>query len=388
MLREQAPVHPIADTGVHLVSTRRLIEEVLDRPDDFSAHLTGVLITGDNGHPEIFDMTTFGTPLDALATADEPDHAVHRRLVLPAVTPRAIAAMEPALREWSKEAISLLVANGGGDFVEGVAHPIPMRATTRLLGVPIEDWEQLLTWSLRGGEILAGPTRRERLSEVGQSGAEMGAYLADHLRKALGHDADGPESGLIGAMATGIRAGRIDQQHALGCLVILASAAGESTASLLGNAVRILAESPTLQGQLRASPKRIPVFIEEVARLESSFQGHYRVVKRNTTLGGLDLVASSRLFLLWGAANRDPEFYSDPDRLSLDRPNPHDHLAFGHGSHFCVGARLARLEARVLLEEFLASTVSIELDPERTPSRQPSIQVRRHRELPLKLTSG
>jgi len=169
---------------------------------------------------------------------------------------------------------------------------------------------------------------------------------------------------------------------------VLAGAGGESTSSLTGSAVRILAEQADLQTRLRNDPSLIEAFVEEVVRLESSFRGHYRAVKRDTSLGGVPLPRGSRVYLLWSAANRDPELYDRPDEVDLHRKNPRDHLGFGKGIHFCVGARLARLEARVILEELLARTDSFELDPECPPEYVPSIFVRRHAHLTLQLLAA
>ena len=377
-LREHAPVYRIPGTDVHLISTRALVEEVLERQDDFSANLTGGLITGSRGEPTVFDLTEFGTPVDALATADEPEHAHHRKLVMSHVTPRSIATFEPVIRRWAIEAIDPLVAAGGGDFIEAVADPLPTRATALLVGLPVGDADQLLAWAVTGAEILAGPTTRERLLEVGRETGAMGAYLAEHLDRAVSASAGESVAGVIGTVAREVREGRLSAEDGVANLVILVSAGGESTSGLTGNAVRILSEQPELQQALRESPDRIPAFVEEVARLESSFRGHYRVVKRPARLGGVELSQGSRLMLLWGAVNRDPSVFENPDVVDLDRPNLREHFAFGRGIHFCVGARLARLEARVILEEWLARTRAFGLDPGRPPRYARSIQVRRH----------
>ena len=384
-LRANAPVHRIPGTEVYAISTRALVEEVLARQDDFSANLTGVLITGPDGAPTVFDLSAFGTPVDALATADEPAHAEHRRLVLPHVTPARIASLEPQLRAWALECLGPLLTDGGGDFIAQVADPIPTRATAQLVGLPVEDADQLLAWSVAGAEILAGPTTRERLIAVQSETAAMGAYLAEHLKRAVDRGPGETAPGVLGAVAHAVREGTLALRDGVANLVILVSAGGESTSSLTGNAARILAEAAPLQRALREDPARIPAFIEEALRLESSFRFHYRVVKRATRLGGTDLAAGARLMLLWGAVNRDPSVFPHPDRVDLTRPNLHEHMAFGRGIHFCVGARLARLEARVILETLLARTRHIALDTRHPPRHVRSIQVRRHATLHLSL---
>jgi cytochrome P450 len=382
-LREHAPVYAIPGTDVHLVSKRLLIEEALERHDDFSANLTGVLITGPKGEPEVFSLLDFGSAVDGIANADEPSHAVHRRLILPHVKPGIVAALEPTLRGWAGELIESLIAAGGGDFVEGVANPLPTRAMALVVGLPLEDVDQLLDWAMTGTEILAGTITHERMAAVAGKTAAMSAYLAARLEEASAAANTQPAMNVIGELARGVEEGLISKREGTSILVVLAGAGGESTSSLTGNAVRILAEEKQLQDELREDPELIPEFVEEVLRLESSFRGHYRLVKRDTELGGVTLPEGSRLLLLWAAANRDPETFENPDIVDIQRPNLHEHLAFGRGLHFCVGARLARLEGRIILEELLARTRSFSLDSQLPPRYVSSIFVRRHAELGL-----
>jgi cytochrome P450 len=175
--------------------------------------------------------------------------------------------------------------------------------------------------------------------------------------------------------------------EAASILHILLSAGGESTTSLLGNAVRLLAERPELQAQLRDSPGLIPRFVEEVLRLESPFRYQMRSVTRDTTLGGVSIPAEATLLLLFGAANRDAAEFDRPDELDLHRRQPRQHLAFGRGIHYCVGAPLARVEARIVISVLLDRTTSITLDPQHQPRWVQSLMVRRHEELPLQLAT-
>jgi cytochrome P450 len=149
--------------------------------------------------------------------------------------------------------------------------------------------------------------------------------------------------------------------------------------------VRILAEDQNLQDQLRANPEQIPAFVEEALRLESPFRFHMRSTPRDTTLGGVDIAAESTLLLLWGAANRDPAEFDHPDQIDLGRPTPRHHVGFGRGMHHCVGAPLARMEARVVLSALLERTGRIALDPGRAPTWVDSLMVRRHARLPVQL---
>jgi cytochrome P450 len=173
--------------------------------------------------------------------------------------------------------------------------------------------------------------------------------------------------------------------EATGILHTLLSAGGESTTSLLGNAVRILAENPDLQERLRRNPEQIPTFVEEALRLEPPFRYHMRSVPKDTTLGGVDIPAGATVLLLWGAGNRDAAEFERPDEIDLQRPVPRLHMAFGRGIHHCVGAPLARVEARNVLTVLLERTSSITLDPEHPPQWVNSLMVRRHEQLPVRL---
>ncbi len=145
----------------------------------------------------------------------------------------------------------------------------------------------------------------------------------------------------------------------------------------------VLAERPDLQQQLRDDPELIPTFLEEVLRLESPFRFMLRSVPADTTLDDVAIPAGSTVLVFYSAANRDPTEFDQPDELLLGRDVPRHHVAFGRGIHHCVGAPLARLEARVVLTRLLAATSSISLDPERPPTRVQSLFVRRHESLHL-----
>jgi cytochrome P450 len=143
-------------------------------------------------------------------------------------------------------------------------------------------------------------------------------------------------------------------------MITLFSAGGESTASLIGSATSVLTTHPDAQQQVRDQPDLLGAFLEEVLRYEPPFRGHYRHVVKDTELCGVELPAGSRLLLLWGAANSDPSHFDDPEKFRLDRPVRKSHMTFGKGTHFCVGAALARLEATIVLGQILERTSKIE----------------------------
>jgi cytochrome P450 len=392
-LRKESPLSRVEGTGVHFVSNWALIEEVLEREEDFSANLTGVLIRGEDGEASVFEFPSLGAS-DVIATADEPSHSVHRRLLQPRLTPGRIARLEGTMRSWVDEALAPWLASGGGDFVP-VCEGVPARALADLLGLPQEDVGLFRKWAMMGGDMLAGDASASRLMSLAEATAEMAAYLGEHFdgfaaaRHSLG-EAGGatnpdPDTPLLALLADGVRSSVIERGQAIGIAIVLFGAGGESTAALLATAMRWLAEDPALADRLRETPESIGRFVEEIVRLDPPFKFHYRSVKRSARLAGFDLEKGDRLMLVWASANRDPAVFDDPDSLRLDRRHPKKHMGFGRGAHFCIGAPLARLEATVLLGSVLERTHRFGLRPGVRPRYAPSIFIRRLERLDLEI---
>lgn len=380
-LRAHAPVYRVPDVPLYLVSSWDLVLEALGRTDDFSSNLHALVYTGDDGMPALYDMSGRGASVQTLATADPPTHTVHRRAVFPSLVERKMREVEGYTWAVAADLVAESAARRRVDASRALIDPLPMTVLAEVLGLRMEDVEidDLLGWAFDGTDLLAGTNTLARMAELNDRAAEAGMFLFAQLAEA----APDPETGVIGAVAAGIADGAFTPEEGIATLVILLGAGGESTTSLIGSAVRILAEQPDLQEALRADLGLVPDFVEEVLRLESPFKGHYRVARRKTDLGGVAIAEGDSLFLMWSAANRDPTHFDAPDELRLDRPNPRDHLGFGRGIHHCVGAPLARMEARVTLEELLRQTTRFTLDPARPPAYVNSMFVRRHAHLDL-----
>jgi cytochrome P450 len=381
VLQQDAPVWQVPGTRTWLVTSWALVGEALSRADDFSSNLTALLVTGPDGQPVEFALTSLGTAIDVLATADDPSHAAHRRLVFPHLVPARVQAMRADLTELAELLWSAGARDGGIEWMSAVADRMPLTVVAKVIGLPSEDVATLLRWAYEGTELLSGVASFERMAYLAASAEAMGAYLAARFELARKE----PEANLLGDLATAANEGAVSDHEVVAMLVQLVGAGGESTAGLMGNAARILAEQPDWQDRLRSNPELIGPFLEEVLRLESPFRGHYRVVRRSCRLGEVALAEGDHLVLHWGAANRDSHEFAEADRIVLDRSGSHPHLAFGRGLHFCVGAPLARLEAQVAIATLLAHTRSFGLDPDEPPVWVPSIFVRRHDSLRLRL---
>ncbi|HEY8216429.1 MAG TPA: cytochrome P450 [Acidimicrobiia bacterium] len=382
-LREQAPVWRVPRTGTRFVASWELVEEAVGRPDDFSSNLTAVLVTGTDGGPAEFDMTPLGAAINVLATGDEPEHTPQRKLVAPHFTAGRLHALEHDLHAVMDALWSACLAHPGGrlDWMAAVGDRLPMTLVAGVIGLPTDDVARLISWGYDGTDLLGGLVSLAEMGRLAESAAALSEYLLARVEAACAS----PQGDLLGAYAARVDAGDMTVEDVVGALVILIGAGGESTAGLIGNATRFLAERPELQAELRRDPSLIARFLEEVLRLESPFRGHYRHIRHDTELGGEALAAGDHLLLLWAAANRDPKEFEAPDDLRLDRRLSTHHLAFGRGLHFCLGAPLARLEAHCAVEALLTRTTSFGLDPDASPVWQPSLFVRRHAELWLEI---
>lgn len=346
-----APVHPIGDSGFYAVCGWDAVIEAVARVQDFSSNLTGTMLYQPDGTVATFPMPGLEDPTHVLATADDPAHAAHRKMLVPQLAAKRIRALEPFISETMDQLWHDGVRDGRIEWMSAVANRLPMMIVARLIGVPDEDVDQLAAWGYAGTQVVEGLVDADQLARAGIAVMELAGYINDHFGRA----ALDPRDNLLGDLATACASGALDNLTAQVMMITLFSAGGESTASLIGSAAWILATRPEVQRRVRDAPELLGPFLEEVLRCESPFRGHYRHVRRDTSLGGVNLPAGSRLLLLWGAANRDPSRFAAPNEFQVDRP-AQSHLAFGKGAHFCVGAALARLEARIVIGELLART--------------------------------
>lgn len=379
-MRAQGPVHAIADSGFYAVCGWDSITDVLARPEDFSSNLTATMTYAPDRGVCAYELDRLGGPTHVLATADDPSHAVHRKMLVPQLAVKRIGAAEDFVAETAQRLWLDALSNDGIEWMSAMANRLPMMVVGRILGVPDDDVDMLIASGLAMTQLLDGLVDAQGLAAASAAATDLHAYIGEHFESAT---AD-PGDNLMGDLAIACATGELDDFTARVMMLTLFSAAGESTASLLGSAMWVLTSQPDIQRQLRADGGLLGAFIEETLRYEAPFRGHYRHVVHDTTLSGVALPAGSRLLLLWGAANRDPAYFDAPDEFRLDRPKGKSHLTFGKGVHFCVGAALARLEARIVLESVIARTEWI--DAVDTGLWLPSILVRRLERLRLAVT--
>jgi len=389
-LRETDPVHHVPGTTAYLVTRMDLVHEVVAKPAVYSSVSTVFLHEhgGVGGGPGLRGVapdaeidTSQGT---VLATADPPDHTRQRKVVTRRLSTTVMQGMEPEFRRLVDDVLDGALAKGRIELMRELAEPLPMVMVARILGVSDEQAPALKEQGYASVEAISGFVTDERLAELGAPMMNVGPVVDAYL-EARGAQRYEAES-LIGVCGQAVEDGELTDLEAMATLFLLISAGGESTTSLTGTGARILAERHDLQDRLRREPHLVPAFVEEACRIDPPFRGHYRTVVRDTELGGVALPAGSSLVLVWPAANHDRDAFASPDDIDLDRPNPRQHVGFGWGIHLCVGAPLARVEAKVALEQLLARTTSFSIDRAAGPlHHHRSLMIRRLVELPLTL---
>jgi cytochrome P450 len=376
-MRAEAPVHQIGNSEFYAVCGWDAVIEAVSRVEDFSSNLTATMVYHADGTVTPLEMIEAGSPKHALATADDPAHAMHRKILLPHLSAKRVRVIEEFASHTADRLWDESLHNEQIEWMSAMANRLPMMVVAKLLGLPATDVDNLIRLGFATTTLLDGVVTQAQLESAGAAAFELSTYVMEHFEKAGATD----EPGLIPDMAARYASGEVDQAVAMGIMLTLFSAAGESTASLLGSAACILADRPEIQKQVRENPELLNAFIEEALRYEPPFRGHYRHVWRDTTLDGVEVPANSHLLLMWGAANRDPAHFDAPNEFRLDRSGAKGHVTFGKGVHFCIGAALARLEAQIVFRTLLERSTWIEATD--VGEWLPSILVRRLNRLEL-----
>lgn len=286
-----------------------------------------------------------GDPLSSsLVSMDPPRHRQLRNLVTQAFTPRTVARLSERITTIVNQLLDHVAANRHMDIIDDLAYPLPVIVIAEMLGIPQEDRDRFKVWS--DAVVGAG---NAGYPEEGNPQAEMSAYFLNMIAQRSRERKDDLISALLDAQIDGQH---LNQLELLGFCVLLLVAGNETTTNLIGNAILCFDEHPEVMEQLRAEPELVPGAIEEVLRYRSPVQFMYRTAAANVTIRDQE-IQRGQMVLAWiGSANRDEAQFPNPDHFDIRR-TPNRHIAFGHGIHFCLGAPLARLEARIALTALL-----------------------------------
>lgn len=326
VLRDQYPVY-VSPEGSYVLSRFADVWEAVHRPEVFSS----TCAEADQLMPQMIYM-------------DPPRHTALRSLVSRAFTPRRVAALEDRIRQVARELLASMSSRAEVDLVHDLAAPLPSTVMADLIGVPAEHRAAFRGWTEAFLEVTGPQDIAERASNI----YELFGQLLAARRQA---PTDDLMSALLAAEVDGAHLGEDDL---LGFCFLLLVAGNDTTASLIGSGAELLARHPRARAELAADPTGIPMAIEEMVRIESPTQALPRTATEDVELHGVTIPKGARVMLLWGSANHDEREFPDPERFDIHR-DAGRHLGFGHGAHFCIGAPLARLEARVAFEELLAA---------------------------------
>jgi cytochrome P450 len=323
-------------------------------------------------------LVDYTDQLPTLLSLDPPRHSEIRRRVLHAFAPRVVRRLEARMREVVRASFSEVAERVSCDFVQDVVRPLPLAIVCELLGVPDEDRERVGAWA----DLLAGAADPEiaRGGKTGTQGAlEFGSYAFELAQKhALGAGDD-----LLHVLRNAELEGeQVDLPTFCGLFVQIAIAGNETTRSTLVGGMLELIRRPEVYAALEREPALIPGAVEEMLRWLSPVHYFRRTALADAEIRGQRIAAGDRVAMLYASANRDEEVFAEPERFDVRRdPNPH--VAFGFGEHFCLGAALGRLEARVFLEEFFRCFEGIALAGE--PVRLRSMDLHAWKRMPVQL---
>jgi len=277
---------------------------------------------------------------------DPPDHTRLRGLANKAFTPRVVERLRPRIEARVDELLAPRLADGGMDVIADLATPLPLLVIAELLGVPLDDYPTLKRWSDDLALMLDGSIAAQVAPRAVSSAAEFVAYLRAVVRR---RRADPGEDLLSEMLAVQEQDDSLTEDEILGTGVILLAAGHETTTNLIGNGCLALLRHPDECARLRREPGLLPNAVEECLRYDSPVQATSRFFQEEVEIAGRRIPKGEEVGLFLAAANRDPAVFPDPDRFDVAREEARQHLSFGHGIHFCLGANLARAEGQAAL---------------------------------------
>ena len=346
-MREHAPVYWDESSRLWGIALHEDVMKVSKSPDLFCSRMSS--------RPD-------SPPLPSMINMDDPQHKLRRALVNKGFTKRRVEDHEEKVRRIVTELIDAVCEKGRCDFVREIAAPLPMIVIGDLLGVAPEDRDRLLRWS---EEMLAAATTTaspELAARAAKAGLEYAQYA---LRVIADRRARPPGDDLMSVLVHAeIDSQKLDDEALVHESLLILVGGDETTRHVITEGMEALIRHPEQRERLLREPSKIPVAVEEMLRWVTPIKNMNRTATRDTTLRGQKIREGDKLLLVYPSANRDERVFEDPDVFDVER-SPNDHVAFGgYGTHFCLGASLARLELRVMFEELLRRLPDLELESE------------------------
>ncbi|MGC1192543.1 MAG: cytochrome P450 [Candidatus Binatus sp.] len=328
--------------------------------------------------PQAYQGRFFGSR--NMLGSDPPQHSRLRRLVSRDFTPRRIRELEPRIREIAKEQLDKVEAKGSFDVMADLANVLPVTVIAEMLGVPPELNAKFKRWSdtIIGGDnnVPGAPQPPETIRAID----ELGDYFTAEIEKRRAT----PGQDLVSALVAAHDEGEVmSAADLLSFITLLLVAGNETTTNLIGNGTLALGRHPDQFDALKRNPAMLPRAIEEMLRYDGPVQSTVRFIKEPVRVGGTEIRAGALAMMIVAAANRDSAQFKNPEKFDLTR-DPNEHVAFGEGIHFCIGAPLARMEARVAFEAMLERFPLLRLkDPAMKPAYKGSYFLRGLESLPM-----
>jgi cytochrome P450 len=365
-LREQAPVWRVPATGEYFLSRYEDVIYVLR-------------------HPELFPHTSTSSDFRLLRTdaanryyeqhgwrrkqtlgVDPPVHREYRVLVDPWFNGAGAERARPVIERLASSLLDGWVDDGEVEIVSQFAMPLPVMVVTTVLGFPLDDIEQLKRWSEAWVMPFSRGLSAEQEMYVAEQGVAFQRYIWEHLQEKRRQPGDDVLSHLATASFNDLERGEtrpLTDGEIVNLIDHLFTGGNETTTFAITSGLWLLVGHPDVERRLRAQPELIPTFVDEVLRLESPTQGLWRGVARDVEIDGVVIPKGSTVHIRYGAANRDPAMFAEPDQLAVERANAGRHLAFGAGEHRCPGEGLSKLEQRVAVELFLRRMDNVRFTP-------------------------
>ncbi|XTZ18044.1 cytochrome P450 [Micromonospora echinospora] len=379
-LRAHGPVVE-AWPGLHVATGYAVIDEVLRDPRYVVAYepLPQTTVAGWAASPAVASIAR------SMLRANPPDHGRMRQIVAGAFTPRRVAALREVVTAQATALVAAMAARGRDgstvDVLDAFAYPLPIGVICALLGVPEADRSAFRTWTADLTVVLEPEISEAELAVADRGAAALRDYFRELVQARRRSPADDLTTALV--QAHDAEVGRLDAEELLANLVVLLVAGFETTTNLLGNGLVVLLRHPAHAAALRDDPDFAGAYVEELLRIDSPVQVTSRISSVPVAPGGVPVPAGGEVLLLLGAGNRDPERFADPTRFDPTRPQ-NQPLSFGGGPHYCLGAALARLEARIAFPLLLRGLPDLALAGE--PRHRARLTLRGYATLPVTTT--